>query len=298
MLITVLAFVSGLAVSAHGLATHRVPLLRSPSHFRRCSASALEPAGGGGGGGNGGSGVRINKVFTTEYSRRESDRLVAGGRVCINGAVAVPGDRVTAQDEVTLDGKPFAAAAAFAAAVAVGGDGDGTAPFVYLKYWKPRGITCTTDRRIAGNIIDALGRVGTRLFPVGRLDKDSEGLILMTNDGRLPNAIGRAAHAHGKLYLVDCARPLPDTDLRRLANGVVITTAAQRDNGPPKLLTAPTLPCAVRRLGPRSFSIVLTEGRNRQIRKMCEAIGHQVLALIAPRAPESIVRWERLPTFI
>ena len=220
--------------------------------------------------------LRVNKVFTSAYSRREADRLVASGRVAINGAPASPGDRVGLTDSVTLDGRPFALpppaefdSSAFAAD-----------HFIYLKYWKPRGVTCTTDLRIDGNIVDALSYPGPeRLFPVGRLDKESEGLILLTNDGRLVNAINRAQHGHTKLYHVECNRKLSDAHLRQLSNGVVITTTAQRDRGPPKPLTAPTRPCTVVRRGPNAFSITLTEGRNRQIRRMCEAIGFRVTRL-------------------
>jgi 23S rRNA pseudouridine2604 synthase len=220
-------------------------------------------------------GLRINKVFAAAFSRREADRLVAQGRVRLNGAVAEHGCTVRATDAVTVDGAPFETAGAFEGAMSEGVDG----PHVYLKYWKPRGITCTTDRRVDGNIIDAVGHRGSRLFTVGRLDKDSEGLILLTNDGRLPNAICRAAHRHSKLYTVECSRPLSDAHLRQLARGVVITTAAQRDRGPAKVLTAPTLPCRVERRGPRAFAITLTEGRNRQIRRMCEALGFRVVHL-------------------
>ena len=223
-------------------------------------------------------GVRVNKVFTADFSRREADRLVADGRVAINGEVATPGDRVVPGDEVRLDGRPFSSASAFAEAhELLGGAAPSTeagAAFVYLKYWKPRGVTCTTDRKVRGNLIDALGFDGPeRLFPVGRLDKESEGLLLMTNDGRAINAINRAARSHEKVYEVECDRPVSEVHLRELARGVVITTTAQRDRGPDRVLTAPTRPCRVSRLGPRSFRIVLTEGRNRQIRRMCEAVG-------------------------
>ena len=191
------------------------------------------------------------------------------GRVRINGATATNGDRVSAGDVVTLDGKPFALPASL-----LPDSSDIAASHIYLKYWKPRGVTCTTDARIPGNIIEALDHPGEeRLFPVGRLDKDSEGLILLTNDGRLPNAINRAEHAHSKLYEVQCNRPIAEAHLRQLANGVVITTTAQRDKGPPKTLTAPTLPCDVRRTGSASFAITLQEGRNRQIRRMVKAVG-------------------------
>ena len=221
-------------------------------------------------------GMRINKVFTATFSRREADRIVASGRVAINGKRASNGDRVLLGDAVTLDGAPFA----LPVAAELNNEDGNDANNLYLKYWKPRGVTCTTDQRIEGNIIEALAFPGPeRLFPVGRLDKDSEGLILLTNDGRLPNAINRAKFAHGKLYEVECHRPLSDSHLRQLANGVVITTTAQRDRGPPKILTAPTLPCTVRRLDERAFEITLTEGRNRQIRRMCKAIGSTVTRL-------------------
>ena len=111
---------------------------------------------------------------------------------------------------------------------------------------------------------------------VGRLDKDSEGLLLLTSDGRLPNSVLRARAKHPKHYLVTVDRPLWDADLEQLAAGVVITTTAQRDRGPPKTLTAPTLPCEVERTGEASFAITLQEGRNRQIRRMCSALGYEV----------------------
>ena len=221
-------------------------------------------------------GVRVNKVFTSVFSRREADRVVASGRVRLNGRVATAGDRVLPGDELLLDGEPFTAVPVAAA------DGVGAAPaesFTYLKYWKPRGVTCTTDRRDRTNIVDALGRHDLRLFTVGRLDKDSEGLILITNDGRLVNAVSRAAQRHEKIYDVEVHRPIADTHLRQLARGVVITTTAQRDRGPPKVLTAPTRPCVVERRGRASFSITLCEGRNRQIRRMCTAIGFTVTRL-------------------
>ena len=218
-------------------------------------------------------GVRINKAFTARFSRRESDRIVASGRVCINGRVANPGDRVKPGDHVTLDGEQFDA-------VFDGYSEAAKENHVYIKFWKPRGVTCTTDTGIKGNIIDALGHTGNeRLFTVGRLDKDSEGLILLTNDGRVPNSINRADHAKEKIYDVVCSRSLSDSHIRQLARGVVITTTAQRDRGPPKTLTAPTRPCKVERMGSKAFRIVLTEGRNRQIRRMCQALGFTVVRL-------------------
>ena len=135
-------------------------------------------------------GVRVNKVFTSEFSRREADRLVTDGRVTINGVVAKAGDRVEAGDQVELDGRPFAVPT-------VGGDGGHElAPppggHIYLKYWKPRGITCTTDRRVRGNVIDALGDLPARAFPVRRVSEES------TRSGQLCAILARR-HAHTRV---------------------------------------------------------------------------------------------------
>jgi pseudouridine synthase len=165
--------------------------------------------------------------------------------------------------------------------------------FEYIKYWKPIGITCTTDRRIQDNLIDALKYDGCnpecRIFPVGRLDKDTSGIILMTSDGRLPNASLRGYHKHPKTYMVKANRPVSEADIQTLRSGVVITTVAQRDGNRAKPLTAPTLPCQVRaiqsqyaqskNLESRILEITLVEGRNRQIRRMMEAVGYRVLGL-------------------
>ncbi|KAL4532347.1 hypothetical protein Ndes2437B_g02755 [Nannochloris sp. 'desiccata'] len=166
-------------------------------------------------------------------------------------------------------------------------DGSGRLPledrFYYIKYWKPRGVICTCDRSIRGNILDALPRPppGVRLFTVGRLDKDSTGLILLTSDGRLPNASLRSKEGHPKIYRVTADRPIPDQDCQKLASGVVITTVAQRDRGVAKELTAPTLPCRLKRDGEggRRLLIELREGRNRQIRRMLHALGYDTMEL-------------------
>lgn len=148
---------------------------------------------------------------------------------------------------------------------------------MYLKYWKPKGVVCTTDESVANNIIDAIGH-RQRIFPVGRLDKDSTGLILLTNDGRVPNAVLRTERGYGKEYVVSVHRQISDACLGRLSRGIIISTPVQRDRVD-KLVTARTLPCDVRRLDARTFVIVLKEGRNRQIRRMCEALGYEVLRL-------------------
>ena len=247
----------------------------------------------------------MNKAFRRTHSRREADRLVAARRVRVNGEEVGPGHMLAPGDLVTLDGaqveweelEPSVRGWGGAGGPVVRGGGDGAehgaalasmAPYVYLLYWKPEGVICTTDRRVAGNIVDALlsdGALrdfagGQRLFPVGRLDKPSTGAVLVTSDGRVPNAVLGARRGHEKEYLVQPHRPVTQEDLVKLRSGVVITTEAQRD-GKRKTLTARTLPCGVERAGPRheGLRITLAEGRNRQIRKMLDALGYETLKL-------------------
>jgi 23S rRNA pseudouridine2604 synthase len=195
--------------------------------------------------------IRINRFFTQQglCSRREADRLVEKGRVTINGRTAVLGDRVGANDVITRDGT-----------VVPWGN-----PPVYIKFHKPIGITTTSEPYVQGNIIAYIGHP-ERIFPIGRLDKDSSGLILLTNDGDIVNRILRAEHHHEKEYVVQVDRPFDSAFLAHMARGVVI-------------LNRPTRPCVVRRVGRRGFRIILTEGRNRQIRRMCQALGYRVIAL-------------------
>ena len=218
-------------------------------------------------------GVRINKCFKDFTSRREADRLVGDGRVSVNGVRAEAGARVFPGDVVALDGRPvrWETLAVIDDAVAA------ESQFRYVKYWKPRGVTCTTDRRDRSNIIDAVGHP-ERIFPVGRLDKDSTGLILLTSDGRLPNAVLRSGRRHEKRYVVVVDRDVRAEDARTLAEGVVISTPVQRDRVD-RVLTARTLPCEVRVVAPRTVEIVLREGRNRQIRRMLDAVGYRVVDL-------------------
>lgn len=194
---------------------------------------------------------RINKFFTQQgiASRREADQWIESGRVTINGRVAQLGDRVQPGDTVLRDGTviPW-----------------GNKP-VYIKFHKPLGVTTTCERDVPDNIIAYIGHV-QRIFPIGRLDKDSSGLILLTNDGQIVNQILRAEHGHEKEYLVQVDRPFDQTLLARMGAGVVI-------------LDKKTKPCTITRRGPREFRIILTEGRNRQIRRMCEALGYRVTAL-------------------
>jgi len=219
------------------------------------------------------TGIRINKCFKEFVSRRESDRYVADGRVQINGVVAKPGARVFPGDCVTLDGKPVS----WEKLAIVREDGDLESQFVYIKYWKPRGVICTTDTRIEGNIIDAVSHP-KRIYPVGRLDKDTSGLILLTSDGRVPNSILRASGKKSKEYRVEVNRAITERHLTMLREGVLITTVAQRDRKA-KPLTAYTLPAQVERIADNKVLMTIYEGRNRQIRKMMEALGYKVVKL-------------------
>ncbi|MEK5059865.1 pseudouridine synthase [Paenibacillus shunpengii] len=195
--------------------------------------------------------MRINKFISeTGYcSRREADKLVDSGKVTINGVVAVLGSQAEEGDEVLVDGKPLRA----------------KGNTVYIALNKPVGITSTTEQHIEGNIVDFVGHK-ERIFPIGRLDKDSEGLILMTNDGDIVNKILRAEGKHEKEYIVTVNRPVTESFLRGMSSGV-------------KILGERTLPCTVTRISEKTFRIILTEGKNRQIRRMCSAFGYEVRKL-------------------
>lgn len=197
------------------------------------------------------SGTRLNKWLaeTGVCSRREADAWIAAGRIGVNGRPASLGTKVVSGDEVTVDGLPAQAAR----------------QKVYLALHKPVGVECTTDRRVAGNIVDFVGHA-ERIFPVGRLDRDSEGLILLTNDGDIVNALLRAEHGHEKEYLVEVDRPVSPAFLGALAQGVPI-------------LDTMTLPCRTWLVGKNAFGIILTQGLNRQIRRMCEYFGYTVRRL-------------------
>ena len=167
----------------------------------------------------------------------------------INGVVASVGTKVSVEDQVLIDGKPL----------------KDKPKRVYLAYHKPVGITCTTERHIQGNIIDAV-RYPERIFPIGRLDKPSEGLIFLTNDGDIVNKILRAGNAHEKEYIVTVNKPITERFIQQMSRGVPI-------------LDTVTLPCTVQQRSKQSFSIILTQGLNRQIRRMCEYLGYDVVTL-------------------
>jgi 23S rRNA pseudouridine2604 synthase len=198
--------------------------------------------------------VRLNKYLSESgaCSRREADGFISEGRVTVNGVPAALGTQVEDGDDVRLDGDQIGAARKH------------TRP-VYIALNKPVGITCTTERHVAGNIVDFVDHP-ERVFPIGRLDKDSEGLILLTNDGDIVNEVLRAEHNHEKEYVVAVDRPITPEFLSGMAGGV-------------RLSDATTKPCKVSKLGPKVFRITLTQGLNRQIRRMCEVFGATVEAL-------------------
>lgn len=216
--------------------------------------------------------IRINKFFTQQgyCSRRAADQLIGLGRVRINGRVAVLGDQVKDSDVVTVDGRVVKR----------------NPPPVYLAYHKPVGVICTTELEVPGNILDAVG-YGERIFPIGRLDKDSSGLILLTNDGEVVNRLLRPEFGHEREYVVTVDRPYEPDFLKKLEQGV-------------RILGRKTKPCRTRRVDRISFRITLTEGLNRQIRRMCLALEYRVKRLVRVRIMQISLRglaagrWRRL----
>ena len=196
-------------------------------------------------------GMRLNKYVSDsgKCSRREADRWIEEGRVTLNGKPAELGSKVRPGDEVRLDGELL----------------QPNEPLVYILLNKPVGITCTTERDVEDNIIDYMDHP-LRIFPVGRLDKMSEGLILLTNDGDIVNQILRAGNAHDKEYQVLVDKPVTADFLEGMRRGVPI-------------LGTRTRPCRVSAIGEQSFKIILNEGLNRQIRRMCEYFDYRVRRL-------------------
>lgn len=195
--------------------------------------------------------MRINKFLSESgvCSRREADRHIESGYVKINGQVATLGSKVLEGDEVTYKGRCLTP----------------VQEKVYLAFNKPIGVECTASKDVKDNIIDYIN-YPSRIFPVGRLDKNSEGLILLTNDGELSNGILKARHYHEKEYLVKLDRPFDDNFLKSMREGV-------------EILDTVTRPCEVKRVDERCFEIILTQGLNRQIRRMCESLGYEVVRL-------------------
>jgi 23S rRNA pseudouridine2604 synthase len=195
--------------------------------------------------------MRINKFIseTGVCSRREADKWIEAGRVTINGVKAELGSQAEQTDDVRVDGQKIGL----------------KKTSLYIAFNKPVGITCTTERHVEGNIIDFIGHK-ERIFPIGRLDKDSEGLILLTNNGDIVNQILRAENSHDKEYIVTVNRIVTPQFLEGMAKGVAI-------------LGTVTQPCVVSRVSEYVFRIILTQGLNRQIRRMCASFEYQVRRL-------------------
>ena len=198
--------------------------------------------------------IRINKYLSEVgyCSRRVADKLIKEGKVTINGKIPVMGTKVEACDQVEVEGKRI--------------EKSTNQKKIYLAFNKPVGIVCTTDRKVeADNIIDFI-KYPTRIFPIGRLDKPSEGLIFLTNDGDIVNKILRARNNHEKEYVVSVNRQINRDFIQRMSNGV-------------EILETTTKSCFAKQLGPKKFKIILTQGLNRQIRRMCESLGYRVQSL-------------------
>ncbi len=217
--------------------------------------------------------TRLNKFISeTGYcSRREADKFIESGKVTINKVVATLGDRVRPNDQVRVNGN------------LIESDSD---PYVYIALNKPVGVTSTTDRSDRTNVIDFVN-YPSRIFHIGRLDKDSEGLLLLTNDGDIVNKILRAGNNHEKEYEVWVDKPLDNNFVERMSSGV-------------KILGTTTKRCKVSQEGAKMFRITLTQGLNRQIRRMCEALGYEVTRLKRVRimnirlSPLALGQWREL----
>lgn len=203
--------------------------------------------------------VRLNKFISDSgyCSRREADKLIASNQVKVNGRRPELGTRIDPGDVVEVCGQ------------VIQGRFEDKSDRVYIAYNKPVGITCTTEQTVKGNIVDAIDH-DHRIFPIGRMDKPSEGLILLTSDGDIVNKILRAENAHEKEYLVSVNKPLAPGFVEKMSRGVPI-------------LDTVTRPCKVRAVGKSAFRITLTQGLNRQIRRMCEYLGYEVRQLVRLR---------------
>ena len=197
--------------------------------------------------------LRLNKAIsdTGFCSRREADRVIEEGRVTINGREGILGDRVTNSDDIRVDGRRIKF--------------KNQDEEIYIAFNKPRGITCTSERQIQGNIIDYI-RHPKRIFPIGRLDKPSEGLIFLTSDGDIVNKILRAGNNHEKEYIVTVNKSITPEFLKKMGNGVPV-------------LDIITAKCLITKESEYVFKIILTQGLNRQIRRMCEYLNYEVTKL-------------------
>lgn len=202
-------------------------------------------------------GIRINKFLSEAgvCSRREADRQVAEGNVTVDGRTAENGTRVLPGQSVYFCGRPV----------------QKEEVMILLAFHKPAGIVCTAEKREKNNVIDYLN-YPKRIYPIGRLDKDSEGLLLLTNNGDIVNKMMRAGNMHEKEYIVTVNKPITDAFLRGMAGGVPLVE-----------LGVTTRKCRVERIGKKEFRIILTQGLNRQIRRMCEYFGYRVVKLVRVR---------------
>jgi 23S rRNA pseudouridine2604 synthase len=196
--------------------------------------------------------IRINKYISEAgiCSRREADRKIEMGKVRMNGRLATLGDTVGPGDKVLVDGNLI----------------QSSMQRIYLAYNKPTGVTSTTDKTDPDNIIKAVAYHGGRIFPIGRLDKDSEGLILLTNDGDVVNKILRVSNKHDKEYIVSVDKVITDEFVKKMSTGVPILDIVTRK-------------CTVEKINQNTFKIILNQGLNRQIRRMCKVLGYKVTRL-------------------
>ena len=201
--------------------------------------------------------MRLNKFISSTglYSRRKADELIKDRRVSVNGETGIIGQDVNENDKVYVDGKPL----------------EINENNVYIILNKPRGITCTTERHIEGNIIDFVNHT-ERIFPVGRLDKDSEGLIILTNDGDIVNKILREGNDKKKEYIVTVNKSITSNFIRSMSEGVEIYNPVRNEY-------TVTQKCEVSKINDRTFKIILSQGLNRQIRRMCTALEYKVINL-------------------
>lgn len=203
--------------------------------------------------------MRINKYLSAQgvCSRREADRLLEAGRITVDGVTAMCGQQVDDNSVICIDGSRIS---------------DEKPQDVLMAFNKPRGIVCTTtDNQGKNNIVDYIG-YDKRIYPVGRLDKDSDGLILLTNNGEITDKILKSVNGHEKEYVVKVNKKITDTFLKNMADGVYL-----------KELDVTTKPCSISRINNYTFRIILTQGLNRQIRRMCQESGYKVESLTRVR---------------
>lgn len=195
--------------------------------------------------------IRLNKFLSDAgfCSRRQADRLIEEGHVKVNNETALMGQKVTLLDKVTVDGKEVSR----------------EEEQIVIAFNKPVGVECTTDKNNPDNIVDYIS-YKKRIYPIGRLDKNSQGLILLTNDGALVNNILKASNYHEKEYVVTVDKPITEEFIKQMSKGV-------------KILDQVTRPCVVKKVNKHTFNIILTQGLNRQIRRMCETLGFKVQKL-------------------